>query len=302
MGSRSRKRRRGASAPAPGPGEASAPTPAETMSRGYARGRERDEAIRQSLEPLSPGERPGAVTVAAIVALAFAVANVVAALAGADLSSQDQNPTTVTVLTTAVLLLAAGGMWLGKYWAVLGFQIIVALQIIAGSLALIRVEKWWIAVGLTVLLGLLGWLFWKLVRAMARLQMPDRPQARPRPSRRPASPEPRPSTTLGTHLARTEAMWPILAEHGVDEDDELRLEFFFDAPGEAPARALAAFLERERDYAVEVDDEDGWSVNGSTVSMPVSPARLDAWVRWMVAAASEHGCEFEGWGAEATRA
>jgi Regulator of ribonuclease activity B len=291
MGSRSRKRR------------IEAPRPDETMRRGYARGRERDAAIRESLEPLAPGERPRAVTVAAIVALGFAIANVTAVLAGVDLSSEDSNPAAMTVLVTAVLLIAAAGMWLGRYWAVLGFQIILALQIIAGSLALIRVEKWWIAVGLTVLLGLLGWLFWKLVRAMARLQMPDRPQARPKPDSPPAAlPKRRKRTPLATHLARTKAMWPVLEEHGVAEGDELTLEFFFDAPGEAQAKALADFLQRKRDYAVEVDSEGGWSVDGSTVPMRVSQVRLETWVRWMVATGSEHGCRFDGWGAAATRA
>lgn len=188
MGSRSRKRRHGdavaAAEPAAPPkrkpvAEPDAPAegdPAEVMRRGYARGRERDEAIRASLAPLAPGERPTAVTVAAIVALLFAIGNVAAALGGADLSAEANNPAAVTAVTTAILLLAAIGMWFRQYWAVLGFQVILALQIIAGSLALIRVEKWWIAVGLTVLLGLLGWLFWKLVRAMARIQMPDRPR------------------------------------------------------------------------------------------------------------------------------
>jgi hypothetical protein len=188
MGTRSRKRRRGEAAaaaePPPAPPESRPPaaepsqSPEEVLRRGYARGRERDEAIRQSLEPLAPGERPTAVTVAAIVALVFAIANVAAAVGGADLSSEENNPAAVTAATTAILLIAAIGMWLRRYWAVLGFQVILALQIIAGSLALIRVQKWWIAVGLTILLGLLGWLFWKLVRAMARIQMPDRPDRR----------------------------------------------------------------------------------------------------------------------------
>ncbi|MDQ3678359.1 MAG: hypothetical protein M3401_16435, partial [Actinomycetota bacterium] len=156
--------------------------PAEDMRRGYARGRERDEAIRAGLDPLAPGERPAAVTVAAVVALLFAIANVAAALSGADLSSEDNNAAAVTAVTATILLIAAVGMWLRRYWAVLGFQVILALQIIAGSLALVRVEKWWVAVGLTVLLALLGWLFWKLVRAMARIQISDRPQ---RPAREP---------------------------------------------------------------------------------------------------------------------
>jgi lipopolysaccharide export LptBFGC system permease protein LptF len=128
-----------------------------------------------SFEPLAPGERPRVVTVAAIVAFAFALANVVATLTVDDLSSDNGNPTTVAIVTTAVLVLAGVGMLARKYWAVLGFQCILGLQIVVFSLALSRVQKWWIGVALAIAIGLLGWLFWKLIRAMARLQMPARP-------------------------------------------------------------------------------------------------------------------------------
>jgi len=149
------------------------------MQRGYARSRERDEMIRRGLEPLAPGERPGAVTIAAIVAIGFALANVIAALAGADLSSEQDDPAALTAVTTAILVAAAVGMWLRQYWAVLGFQVILALQIIVFSLAAVRVQKWWLGVGIVIAIGLLTWLFWKLIRAMARLQMPPRPVPQP---------------------------------------------------------------------------------------------------------------------------
>ena len=206
MGSRSRKRRRpdGARAarpaapaaqepepepalqpePRPAPAlepepPAAPPSPQQSMRRGYARSRERDEIIRRGLEPLAPGERPGAVTVAAIVALCFAIANAVAALAGADLSSEQNDPATLTALTTGILVVAAIGMWLRQYWAVLGFQVILAVQIIVLSLAVVRVQKWWLGVGVLIAIGLLTWLFWKLIRAMARLQTPPRPAPQP---------------------------------------------------------------------------------------------------------------------------
>ncbi len=296
MGARSRKRRRGeavatdpvaeAAPPPPSP----PPKPAEVMRRGYARGRERDEQIRQSLEPLAAGERPRAVTVAAIVALGFAVANVGAALGGADLSAEENNPAAVTTVTTAILLIAAAGMWRARYWAVLGFQVILALQIIAGSLALIRVEKWWIAAGLTVLLGLLGWLFWKLVRAMARIQMPDRAPERPSSRRQ--------REVLSGQLARTKATWRALRERGVAENSELSVSFCFGAPDEEQARALAAFLDEATDYSVRVDGLEGWMVTGETSPMAVSLPHLKRWVRWMVAIGFEHGCELDGWGVD----
>jgi hypothetical protein len=128
-----------------------------------------------SLEPLAPGERPAAVTIAAIVAFVFAIANVVATLTVDDLASTNGDPTAVAVATTAILVLAGIGMLARKYWAVLGFQCILGLQIVVFSLAFTRVQRWWVGLALLVAIGLLGWLFWKLIRAMARLQMPDRP-------------------------------------------------------------------------------------------------------------------------------
>jgi hypothetical protein len=181
MGSRSRKRRRpdrpvvsrpgAAPDPAPDPAPGAAPDPLRDR---YARGRARDAEVREGLEPLAPGERPGAVTVAALVAFAFAIANVIAYAVGGDLSSDEGNPAFFMVTTTTILAVAGIGMLRAKYWAVLGYQVILALQVIVFSLALTRVEKWWLAIVLVAAVGLLGWLFWKLVRAMARLQMPER--------------------------------------------------------------------------------------------------------------------------------
>ena len=152
------------------------PPTADPLRDRYARGRARDEAIRQSLEPLAPGERPRVVTIAAIVAFAFAIANVVATLTVDDLTSTNGNPTTVAIVTTAVLVVAGLGMLARQYWAVLGFQCILGLQIVIFALALSRVQEWWVGLGLVVAIGLLGWLFWKLIRAMARLQMPKHPR------------------------------------------------------------------------------------------------------------------------------
>ena len=164
-----------ASALSGGERSGAADAPADPVRDRYARGRARDEAIRMTLEPLAPGERPRAVTIAAIVAFAFAIANVVATLTGNDLSSSNDNPTAVAVVLTALLVLAGAGMLARQYWAVLGFQCILGIQIVSFTLALSRVQKWWVGLGLVVFIGLLGWLFWKLIRAMARLQMPERP-------------------------------------------------------------------------------------------------------------------------------
>lgn len=157
----------------PGGGEA------DPLRRRYARGRARDEAIRQGLEPLQPGERPRAVTIAAIVAFAFAAANVVATLTVDELSSDEGDPAVFAIVTTSILVIAGIGMLARRYWAVLGFQVILGLQIVVFSLALLRVQKWWLAILMTIAIGLLGWLFWKLVRPMARLQMSLNPPRKP---------------------------------------------------------------------------------------------------------------------------
>jgi hypothetical protein len=145
---------------------------ADALRGGYARGRERDEAARAALEPLAPGERPTAVTVAAIVAAVLAFANVGAGLL---ISDADSSQIPVAALQALVLLVAAAGMWKAKYWAVLGFQALLAIQILLLSLALLTVESPIYAIGVAIAIGLLGWLFLKLIRAMARLQMPQRP-------------------------------------------------------------------------------------------------------------------------------
>jgi hypothetical protein len=147
----------------------------DDMARGYERGRQRDAEMRAQLEPLAAGERPKAVTVAAIVALVMAAANVGAALAGANLAEDDSGAVAGTVFSTAILVLAGLGMWKVRYWAVLGFEVVLGFQLVLLALALLRVERWWTALGVLAAMGLLGWLFWKLIRAMARIQMPQRP-------------------------------------------------------------------------------------------------------------------------------
>jgi hypothetical protein len=159
MGKRSRKRR------STGGGAA--------MQRGYARSEQRNEEIRRRLEPVAPGERPGAVTVAAVLALALAAANLGLALAGVEVGDE-RPPLTGTLLFTALMVAAGVGMWKAKYWAVLGFQALLVLTIVIAALSL-SVASNAIAFAVPVVIVLLGgWLFWKLVRALARLQMPAR--------------------------------------------------------------------------------------------------------------------------------
>jgi hypothetical protein len=71
---------------------------------------------------------------------------------------------------TIVLLLLASGMYQRRYWAVLGFEALLAFQIIVTSLALVVASTILAAAICVVSVGLGGWLFWKLVRVMGRIQ------------------------------------------------------------------------------------------------------------------------------------
>lgn len=151
-------------------------------ARGYARGRAKDEAARRSLQPLAPGERPRAVTIGALVAALLAIANVMAVIVGWDGApgSSDNRGQAIagSLLVAAVLGLVAYGMWRSRYWAVLGMQTLLAITIIFACLGLITATSIFAALLLTVIIAGAGVLFWHMVKAMARIQMPERPGSR----------------------------------------------------------------------------------------------------------------------------
>jgi hypothetical protein len=166
----SRKRRKERRRPAAPPQEPAA-------QRGYARGRAKDEEVRRSLKPLAPGERPAAATAGALAAAGLAVANVVAVVAGWDgiTGSERGQALLGSALVTVLLCVMAYGMWKARYWAVLGMQTLLAITIIFASLGLITAASIWAALLLTAMIIAAGTLFWFLVKAMARIQMPERP-------------------------------------------------------------------------------------------------------------------------------
>ena len=171
-----KKRRRRPPAAKPPP---RAPEPAEQeMARGYERSRRRDEAARAVLKPLRPGERPKAVTVGAIAAAIFAVANAVATIVGFE--SGDGQRLISSVLGTVILVVVAVGMWKARYWAVLGMQALLAISVIFGCLALMTAANLAAVLLALAIVLLAGTLFWFLVKAMARIQMPVRPGSEPR--------------------------------------------------------------------------------------------------------------------------
>lgn len=182
---KSRKRRRGAARPDAGPppaatspARASADSAPASAAGAYARARAKDDAARAALEPLRPGERPRAVTVGAIAAAVLAVANLVALAFGYNAGEDTVSPgsdATGSIIAAALLALVAYGMWQARYWAVLGMQTLLALTIVGAALGLTQALNWWAFLLVSLLIVLSGTLFWFLVKAMARIQMPERP-------------------------------------------------------------------------------------------------------------------------------
>jgi hypothetical protein len=171
MATKRKRRKPRGSRPASGP---TVPRPSR-----YERSRQRDEEARRALKPLAPGERPTAVTVGAIAAALLAVANLVAVMFGWDGGTDADAAQALagSLLVTAVVCVVAVGMWRAKYWAVLGMQTLLAITIVICSLALITATSIVAALILFVMLGAAAALFWFLVKAMARIQMPERPGA-----------------------------------------------------------------------------------------------------------------------------
>ena len=180
---RRKERRRAEAAPAveereaaPAVEERPAASADNPMARRYARGREKDAAARAALEPLGEGERPGAVTVAGVLALLLGLANIAAYAAGLEV--QGDRPSVVGVLFySGLMFVAAWGCLTSRYWAVLGMQVLLGLLLVIFSLLIIRAETVLSVVIALAVLGSAGTLFWKLVKAMARIQMPARPGA-----------------------------------------------------------------------------------------------------------------------------
>jgi hypothetical protein len=174
-----KKRKRRAKPPVERPAERPAEAaPAEAPGGGYSRSRAKDEAARASLQPLRPGERPTAVTVGAIVAALLAAANLIAVVAGWDgAAGEDDRARALagSVLVTGLLCVVAWGMWRAKYWAVLGMQTLLGLTLIASALGLVTAGSAGAVVVLVLIIVAAGTLFWFMVKAMARIQMPDRP-------------------------------------------------------------------------------------------------------------------------------
>jgi hypothetical protein len=133
----------------------------------------KNRAAREQLEPLAENERPLVVTICAVIAGLLAVASPIAYLAGAEI--RGQKPPVIDVIWPMILMgMASYGIWRARYWAVLGFDVILAFFLLIGALGLIGATSALAAVVYVVMIGVAGTLFVFMVKAMARIQMPDR--------------------------------------------------------------------------------------------------------------------------------
>jgi hypothetical protein len=140
--------------------------PAEGMSRTERK----NAAARAELEPLAEGERPRPVTVGAIVAVGLVVVQIPLYF----VYDGDQRPSLPGFLGfMALMLVMAWGMWNVKYWAVLGFQALLAIVILIVSLvALVASDLLTVLICVAIVVPA-AILFWFMVRALSRIQMPE---------------------------------------------------------------------------------------------------------------------------------
>lgn len=187
MGSRDRKRaarqkrkartadRRGTEAE---PGQAAAGNGSgspDTIAAAESASERKDREAREALEPLAEGERPTVVTVGAVICTVLTIL-AIAGYALWDVLRDEQRPDTIGVVAFTVMVgLMAYGLWRTRYWAVLGFQTTLVLVIIANALGLVAAFSILQAVANLLLLAAAGVLFWFMIKAWARIQMPSRP-------------------------------------------------------------------------------------------------------------------------------
>lgn len=144
------------------------------MTRGYARAEQRNREAREALQPLAEGERPTVVTIAAALCAAIAASIVVGYLAGVEVDGQ--KPRLAQVVAPALIMgTMAWGMWRARYWAVLGFQLVLVFLIFSAVFGLALQASTLPQIAATLgLLAVAGTFFFFMVKAMARIQMPTR--------------------------------------------------------------------------------------------------------------------------------
>ena len=146
-------------------------SPSDFLERYRARTEAQNAAARAKLEPLAPGERPWPLQLAAAVAALAALINLVAYAAGAKLNGSKLESSELIPFVVVMLVLAVG-MWRRSAAAVLLFMALLAIIIVLFSLFLIEASNLLGVIVPLLFIGGGGYLFWKLVRVLGRIQAP----------------------------------------------------------------------------------------------------------------------------------
>jgi hypothetical protein len=146
---------------------------AERRAAIAARYEQRNREARERLEPLKEDERPTVVTISAVIAAVIAAGSPVAYAILALLDAT--RPPLINVFWPAFLMgMASYGMWRARYWAVLGFDVVLVFLMIVAVGGLIEAKNVPAALVFAALIAGAGALFFFMVKAMARIQMPER--------------------------------------------------------------------------------------------------------------------------------
>jgi hypothetical protein len=179
LAQRSRKRGRRAKQPAARTNPGRKPAPVGEIGgwkveAPMTRSQRRDAAIRAGLTPITAGERPTAIVVASALAGLIGLSQII--LFAAGIKIQGKSPALAgTVLFCALMIACAVGMWRLWYGAVLAFMALLAIVACLFSLFLIEASNLLALVIAPVIVIGAGWLFFKLVRVLSRIQMPKPP-------------------------------------------------------------------------------------------------------------------------------
>jgi thiamine-phosphate pyrophosphorylase len=145
--------------------------PADFLERYRARTEAQNAAARAQLEPLAAGERPWPLLAGVAVTALAALINLVAYVAGAKLNGSKLETSELIPFVVVMLILAAG-MWRRAATAVLLFMALLAIIVVLFSLFLIEASNVLGVVVPLLFIGGGGYLFWKLVRVLGRIQAP----------------------------------------------------------------------------------------------------------------------------------
>ena len=146
---------------------------AERRAAMAERSERKNREAREKLDPLTPNERPTVVTVSAIVAIVIAVGNPLVYVLLPNFGV-DRPPLINVIWPTILMGMAAYGLWRTRYWAVLGFDVLLVFLLLACVNVMVIASSVAVAIVAGLLVVGAGVLFFFMVKAMARIQMPER--------------------------------------------------------------------------------------------------------------------------------